>query len=360
MVLFTAACNAILGIGDLVEPTSDARPDASSGDASEPPPLTEGGADAGDTGADATRDIPPCTENLTDDPCVFTEPQEAGAIFPTWVITSSLPIRAQNVAVIQPVRPVYEVDGGEVLEVRSGLRWRVLDAGAPYADASAGCEALGAGWHVPELIELVTTQHRETEPTDGYLTKCTPNELSPSPFAFTWSATLVPGSTPAQRYTELETACGVSSSVEPNALVGVRCVHGEHRPAHFIVSVSKNSVHAVETGLEWERSGVIVQTYSEAKAHCDGLGWRVPIIQELYSIIDRRTTKLFHPLLFPSPLDAGPSPRAILSQTIYTKSSGNPFYEMVALLDGPWGVEDQMPEDDTQRDILVRCVHPAP
>jgi hypothetical protein len=94
-----------------------------------------------------------------------------------------------------------------------------------------------------------------------------------------------------------ETSCGFLGLARTTAYK-VRCVKGDSRPANFIVSKLADTVYAVETGLDWERTGLIVQKYSEAKAHCDARGARLPIIQEVYGIIDTRTTKLFDDRLF--------------------------------------------------------------
>jgi len=101
---------------------------------------------------------------------------------------------------------------------------------------------------------------------------------------------------------------------------------------------------------------VVVRRYSEAKAHCDGRGARLPIIQEVYGIIDTRTTQLFDGRLFSAPMGAA---RAILSQTVssYDRPTSTPYYHAVALLDGPWAAEDQAPPDDGAADLLVRCVN---
>ena len=141
----------------------------------------------------------------------------------------------------------------------------------------------------------------------------------------------------------------------------VRCVKGDTRPATFVISKLKNTTRAVETGLVWERTGIIVQTFAEAKVHCDSLGGRIPVIQELYGIIDTRTTALFHPTMFVRPVTgAAAPPRGILSQTIHRvdpdDAGPRSAYAVVAMVNGPWGAEDTTYVDDKQRDLLLRCV----
>ena len=360
-----AACNLVLGLSDLTDrPPADASTDlvsvqdSSTPDTSRPDAVAP--AEAGDAG------LPICGDGSAD-PCRVTVDQTGGTVYPTWPITSDLPISAINAAIVPPLLPTYSnVTQGETTELNSGLTWKTVRSqngdNVRWDIAEQACRAAGPGFRLPTRVEAATTQYRPFVPAaDGGPTRCVP-----PPFAFNgvaeliWTSTQVPftgAGDSTLRYIHYETICGfLTSSASTSVNAGIRCVKGDSRPANFVVSTRADTVYAVETGLDWERTGVVVRRYSEAKAHCDGRGARLPIIQEVYGIIDTRTTKLFDGRLFSAPTGAA---RAILSQTVssYDGPTSTPYYHAVALLDGPWGAEDQAPPDDLAVDLLVRCVN---
>jgi hypothetical protein len=371
------ACNAILGITDLVDPGPLPGADAADTDG----PTAEGstadaGADARDANlapdvrgdADASpgdAGLPLCSAQPAADPCLVIEAQDGGSSFPTWEITSDLTMQGQNVAVVQPTKPVYvDAGAGAVTEIHSKLTWQsryqTSADGVTYDGAVQACASIGPGWRVPTYLELSTVQHRAAPPSSGYLTDCTPPVFGSDSYVATWSSSSVPQLVPEQKYVHNEGPCGYTSN-PVTAQVPVRCVKGDPKPATFVVSKSRNVVLSLDTRLEWERTGTVVQSFAEAKAHCDQLGWRLPVIQEVYGIIDLRTTNLFNGALFAPPTtpDAA-APRAILSQTVYAVLGGVTYYQAVATNNAPWAFEDQVPPDDLQRDILLRCVHYVP
>ena len=353
-----SACNAILGISDLSDPGSS---DAAGLEATtEPDALVPG--DAKTDGA-----IPPCSAAATPDPCVVVEPQTAGAIFPSWPITSDLSI-AESSGFSEATHPKYTVDGpGSVLESHTKLSWKTAyrkgDAGDDtfdYKGATTACEAFGAGWRLPTRIELATTQYRAAPLTSGFNTSCVPPEFDQSFHVYAWTSTSVPAAVgdSEQVYVGDETNCGFVGASTKDSKEWVRCVKGATAPATFIVTKAKDKVRAVETGLLWERTGVVVDSYAQAKAHCDVLGARIPVIQELYGIIDTRTVALFNAKLFVAPvLDAG-SAKAILSQTVYAvdPDGGVPTYEVVSVRNSPWGADTGMGPTSSATEMLVRCV----
>lgn len=344
-LVFSTACNAILGIGDLSAPDPMVAADGSSESASDAPFIDSPLEEAGDAGCD---------------PCAVVEPQAGASIYPTWLITSDLPIQNVNVSVVNPRTPSYEDAGaGTVREETSGLTWQTAyaagGAAVDYTGAVSACAALGAGWRVPTRIEIATTQYRDGALTadSGTRTSCVPPVFATAT-DYVWTSTTVAGAEAGvEVYFHDERGCGFLGSAT-SATFNVRCVKGDTKPATFNVSVKEDLVHAVDTHLDWERTGTIVQTYAEAKAHCDSKGWRVPIIQELYGILDTRTPTLTDTRLF---VPAGTVPRAIVSQTVSTVAAdGTPSRGVVSMLEGSRGHEDEMQLDDGIRDILVRCV----
>jgi hypothetical protein len=158
---------------------------------------------------------------------------------------------------------------------------------------------------------------------------------------------------PSSRFRKNDLSCAFIKNATTSPFT-VRCVSGPTKPASFIVSKANDTVTSLDTGLTWERTGVVVQTFAEAKAHCDKFG-HIPIIQEVYSIIDPRNVSQFDPDLFPiTPTsDGGTPPRIIVSQTMLYAGS----HEAVNIQpNGSNGDEDAMGDDDGEPDVLVRCV----
>lgn len=342
LVMMSAACNAILGIGDLSAPDL---PDASSGSDGSTSPTDGALPDARDGGCD---------------PCTVVETQADASIFPTWYITSDLLIQNVNVSTVAPRKPAYvDAGAGAVRESTSGLTWSTAHAAAmvDYPGAVAACKARGTDWRVPTRIEIATTQYRAEELTadSGARTTCVPPPFVPPGAYNTWTATKVPlaGDAGVELYVADESHCAFLASTS-ELLNAVRCVKGTTKDATFEVSASLNIVHALDTGLDWERAGMLIQTYAQAKGHCDSIGWRVPIIQELYGIADTRVLSLTDTRVFVAPPAAA---RAMLSQTLLgVGADGTPAYAAIALVEGARGQEDAMQLDDGIPDIFLRCV----
>jgi hypothetical protein len=360
-----SACNAILGIGDLVDPgapdgSAEAAPgsDSSSPDSSVP--------DSSVTDSSVGDSIAPdgslCGSPGETDPCLMIVPQaDGGSVFPTWTVTSDLPIHDTGPAIIQPVTPNYvDAGAGMVIETVSQLTWQTTHgaggAAVDFATAVAACQALGPAWRVPTRIEAATIQYRSavSTATTGP-TSCVPTKFELNEAARLWTSTQVPGAAHVgvnYQATEVPGCSFFGGATTGTA--NVRCVKGDTKPATFLVSKKKDSVLAVDTQLEWERTGLIVNGYLSAKAHCDSLGWRVPVIQEVYGIIDTRTTDLFVPGMFVQP--SGAAPRAVVSQTVTYAGGAGPYYWAPALNDGPFGTEDATIDVDTMTNLLIRCV----
>lgn len=348
LLLMSAACNAILGIGDLSAPDL---PDTRDGSTEGASPLTDG-AQPDDARSDANDGA--C------DPCTVIESQPDASIFPTWFITSDLTIKNVNVSIAEPRRPVYlDAGAGSVRESTSGLTWRTAYAAASvsYAGAVAACKALGGDWRVPTRIEIATTQYRSAELTadSGTRTSCVPPPFAPASPSNVWTSTTVPPAVDAgvALYVASDVSCAFLSTT-PDQTSSVRCVKGLTKPATFAVSGSSNIVHAVDTDLDWERTGTVIQKFAQAKAHCDSIGWRLPVIQELYGIADTRVLTLTDKRVFVPPPAAA---RAMLSQTLLLVGpDGTPYYAAISLVEGARGEEDAMSLDDLIPDIFLRCV----
>jgi hypothetical protein len=304
---------------------------------------------------------PPCSTNV--DPCTVVMVPEAGAVYPTWHIDSEIQIRGAGTTAVNPHVPAYDASGadlGAVFDTTTMLQWQTAlganAGGFDLPDASAFCSGLpGGGWRVPTRIEIGTTQFRTN--ADMAQTTCVPPVFQ-SKGGEVLTQTFEPFGAPPNIYAELENRCGFLPG-DPTAAAYVRCVKGDPKPATFVVNKSADLVWAVDTGLEWERTGALVHGYDEAIVHCNNVGMRMPVIQELYSIIDTRTKAMFDPTLFTLPPDGGAAARAILSQTVYQVIDGWPYYEGVSMYEGSQGEEDQASTadaSDTNLDILVRCV----
>lgn len=358
------ACNAILGIEDLVDP---GLPDGGgSGDA----------ANDGTTNPDSPVEptdagMTPCSASPASDPClVVVEQTEAdgGAIYPTWPITFDEPY-LEGMASLQPIRPEFDAAAPDTVTERvSGLTWQksYLDGGVNYSHpaAAAACAKLGAGWRLPSRVEKATIQARVG---DLATRVCLPSVFN-GPATISWTSTAAPidpSDKPRVFYHQDQAAGCAFGAIDPtdalNANYAVRCVNGPTKNATFHVSKKDDTVHAIETGLVWERTGVYVKTFAEAKAHCENeRAMHVPVVQEIYGIIDTRTPKMFDDRLFVLPPRTGGVTRGLFSQTIFnTVDNGDGgkvvFYSGVALANAPYAAEEST-VDGTTADMLLRCV----
>lgn len=340
LVVGATACNAILGIHDLSAPDPA---DGGDGSVSETGTDGNGGGDASEAGCDG---------------CVM-DPQAGGSIYPTWRVTSDLLI-LNATGGIPPTNPKYEDAGaGALVETHSGLTWSTAvllgegGAGVTLAEAASECKRLGSDWRVPTRIELATTQFREElDASQSARTRCIPPAFDLPPYPYTWTATPVPGKDGGEYYIEDEAACAFGAN-PPESLFAVRCVKGPTRPAHFEILRERDTVHALETNLEWERVGILVSSFADAKKHCDAIGMRVPIIQELYGILDTRALQLTDTRLFPAP---PPQVQGFLSQTVYGYEDGGAHYAAVGVAEGTRGWEDTLSPTGAPEKQLVRCV----
>jgi hypothetical protein len=368
-LVLVSACNSILGITDLADPGVS---DGGGGGPADAP----GGGEAATDGRvpDATPDAPmvPCGLPGESDPCTLVDPQTDGGVFPTWPITSDLNIEDLSGSIATPMKPAYvPADGGGLMEVHSHLIWQTsyaaAGAGLDLPSALAACIALGTGWRLPTRIELATTQYRSHPLTvdSGPTTSCAPPQFDQSQLYDVWTSTAVPSAVPdpdENYFIADEKGCGFAAFPKATVAFKARCVKADVQPATFTVTKSGalvpdgGSVRAEDTKLEWERTGVVVQTVAAARAHCNQLGWRLPVIQEAYGIIDTRTTALFDPKLFAA-TPAGA--RILLSQTVLSldpADGGTPSYEAIGLVSPPIATEDSTGPEEQFADLLVRCV----
>lgn len=344
VVVGGTACNAILGIHDLSAPDV-----ADAGDGA-----------AAETGTDGSGQVDGSLDAACDG-CV-TDPQTGGSIYPTWRITSDLNI-LNATGSVPATNPIYEDAGpGALRETHSGLTWTTAalrgeaGAGLTLAEAKAECAGLGAGWRVPTRIELSTIQYRtELDASTFERTRCLSADFDLyAPYPYAWTTTTVPGSDGGDFYIADESRCAFGAN-PPDSLLYVHCVKGATSPARFEIIRERDTVHALDTDLEWERVGKIVSSFTEAKAHCDGVGMRLPVAQELYSIVDTRQLLLTDTRLFPQP---PPTSQGFLSQTIagYDTADGGAYYTVVATVEGSRGWEDTLPPGNTAEKVLIRCV----
>ena len=354
LVVVATACNAILGITALDDPGNS---DSGVADSA----MADDSFVASDAASDAMK---PCTTGAHPDPCVIVEPQTDGSIFPTWSITYD-ENESQGTGIVPPNPPSYVDAGlGAVTETHTNLTWQTAyrDAGTEnnaidFEGAVKACQALpGGGWRLPTRIELASTQYRFSETR----TSCIPPVFDQNQVVAAWSSTSAPVAvgTPTSVYVADENGCGFLVR-DRSQNDWVRCVKGDTKPATFIVSDSKGTVHAVDTGLVWERTGILVKDYQQAKDHCDTWGGRIPGIQELYSIIDTRTVALFQADMFVPPVTDGGAAKDILSQTVFFRDPDGGAvlnYHTVSIQNSPWGAENAAAPVGEKTDKLLRCV----
>lgn len=363
------ACNLILGIDDkdLGPGRDDAGADA---------PAHPVDAPTQDTGTTDTGASTACTGAATDpEPCTVVVPplDGGGNTYPTFQITSDLNVLGGDgggeivTGLVHPSYGPSDAAPDAVTETISGLTWIAAPTttGGTTTEPAAvtRCKAIGNDWRPPTRVELATAQYREELTIDGGPPPpCIQPVFRPETQFGTWTSTF---RTETTAYSMTETdklgcAFVVSSS---NAPADARCVKAAPKPATFAIYNKRTpaQVHAVETGLDWERVGVIVTKYNDAVDHCAALaqqGWRLPIAQELYGILDPTKTDGFDDRLFKAPSTGGP-PTAIVSQTVLRIVGNERQYETMQLVDdvsASVGATNGVTPSSAPKALLVRCV----
>lgn len=196
-----------------------------------------------------------------------------------------------------------------VIDPRSGLEWERKVSSNTFTAASAGnpqpevsrareyCTALRTGgftdWRLPTRLELLfIVDHGRSAPAlDPDVFPATP----PKPF---WTGTRQPF--PNQQYAIDFGDGNVTYDGDIGAPVYVRCVRGT-RTAEAPVTPFINyaeTVYDARTGLRWQRAPppTLHSKAEGAIAYCrdlmlDGtMGWRLPTIKELNTLIDETLT----------------------------------------------------------------------
>lgn len=220
--------------------------------------------------------------------------------------------------------PAYDTRfPGVVLDQVTGLMWqRNLDDGSyNWVDAQAYCADLELSgycdWRLPTRIEWVSiidytrvnpaidSEVFPDTPATGFWSSSPLIRDEPVPSGAAWQIDLEYGgyySPDAQTDTRLRARCVRTASsadlpVPPGASLS-ECY-----------SILGETVWDNETGLEWQRSiDSIRHTWEEARLYCSdlalsGVGWRVPTVHELQTIVDdSRANPAVDTLAFPESL----------------------------------------------------------
>jgi hypothetical protein len=188
----------------------------------------------------------------------------------------------------------------------SGLKWEdtehVANTTLNYADAEEYCENLTLGgitdWRVPTLKELWYLHDRLIiNPALNSTFKNYKTNIN----YYIWTSTSVTYSGYESRNWVLDSYCGSDGWVSRTDSNYIRCVSGisdyEFRNIEFERNDNINTILDKRHNLIWQNdSSSSTYNYSEAQSYCSNLifggysDWRLPEIEELYSITDQSKT----------------------------------------------------------------------
>jgi hypothetical protein len=235
----------------------------------------------------------------------------------------------------------YAIDGGEVTDEVTGLVWRKEaeqgGRGFAFDEAPGLCAAHGSDWRLPTAIELVSLiDFTRPSPT-----------IAPevgSPLQYFWSSTLLAGD--ASRAWTVYFGDGHSSDGTTTARDSVRCVREPPGPLPSSrYEVVAGTVQDTLTGLLWrERASSQRLDFSAATAECANLGFRVPSMKELQTLVDR--------------LRVRPS----IDADFFPETPSEAFWTSSLVADNPalgWSVSFELGRSDQSSvfsEFWVRCV----
>ena len=186
-------------------------------------------------------------------------------------------VAGEDGTVVGPVS-TFADQGASLRDGLTGLEWEKSPPSADYtwSQASAHCDALGAGFHLPTLLELSSLLDYGVSPAVA-------SPFSPEP-SFHWSASDHPQ---ANGHWGINFGGGVVAGYADDLQAGprkVRCVRG---CVELDLTVSGAGVHDATTGLDWQ-TAVTTQPvgWLAALGHCAQRsgGWRLPSEKELLTI----------------------------------------------------------------------------
>jgi hypothetical protein len=235
----------------------------------------------------------------------------------------------------------YSLDGDRITDEVTGLVWQ-RDAeqggrGIAFEGASTLCEAHGEAWRLPTAIELISlidfTQPSPTVAPDVG-----------SPLQYFWSSTLLAGD-PSRAWT-VYFGDGHSSDGTITARDSVRCVREPEPQAptrHY--EVVAGTIRDTLTGLLWrERHASEKYDFAGASSHCATLGFRVPSMKELQTLVDRTRV------------------RPSIDARFFPDTPSEPFWSSSLVADNPelaWSVSFELGRSEQTAvgsEFYVRCV----
>jgi hypothetical protein len=228
-----------------------------------------------------------------------------------------------------PLEASYEVTEELVTDTVTKLVWErpPHTERTTWAEAKARCDALELGgrddFRLPGRIELVTILDFNQLPVAAsvFADAVSDYHFTSSPVSF------VEGSAYSVYFGAGETAV---ASADPGRAVS-RCVAGSvTAPEEPQFVIDGDTVRDRVTGLVWERAAAEPEPFDQASARCLSLGWRLPSVRELQSIVDENA---YDPAVDQALFPATP-PAGFWSQTL---RGSNPWH--VSFLDGQTSAE---------------------
>jgi hypothetical protein len=256
---------------------------------------------------------------------------------------------------------------GVVIDKLTKLEWqKAVGSARAWSEAEAYCSGLSlggkTGWRLPTRIELLSIVYWGSPLPDAGLPSPSLSPLfdPPAGQGYFWTSTPVAG-TSDQRWSVVFTGVvpgPVQAPTDATTKFEVRCVHGTTAAPKLSLSKDCNIVRDENTGLEWQRAFTSVPYANNApRNQCAALqlgapgdngGWRLPTMQELYTIVDTsRTDPAVDTTLFP-----GAQSSRFISDTLIGSPGMDPIAAALNLQDGS---QDAVSPTDT---LPVRCMRP--
>ncbi|MEZ4226007.1 MAG: DUF1566 domain-containing protein [Polyangiaceae bacterium] len=169
----------------------------------------------------------------------------------------------------------------------TSLVWQKTAKTTFWGNAEATCSSLGAGFHVPSLLEVLSIADygRASPLLDGAF------QFAPGGNA---TGTITTSTVGGAGHFALDFATGSYMTVNDGAAFHLRCVKGSIDGGLQPVTACTDLVRDTRTRLVWLRkSDGLKRPWIDALNHCASLNlygktdWRLPSVKELASLLDR-------------------------------------------------------------------------
>ena len=248
-----------------------------------------------------------------------------------------------------PNIPTYDATTqGQVTDSVSRLVWQQTVTGTSFAieDAAEYCANKGAGWHLPNLLELISlVDLSRVDPSID------PVAFPNAPNLRFWTSNRYVDEANSNWFVQFD--LGTPSTNVATSTNRVRCVKAPsprcYRTGQRFEVVAGGAVVDNKTGLTWQQGvSPLTKNWTDAKSYCAGLGagFRLPSAKEALTIIDYSKatgTAMIDLTAFP-----GTPAAAFWTASVDVKTAGNAWNVYVNY--------GRLSTDKTTSAYQVRCV----